>query len=636
VRLHRYLRNRAIRLTRRIASPMHRWRLAHAPRTLPLDHVRRRLELLLVAMYDMPMAVRSVVTSADADVGLPPQLDASAGLDDAIARYRLLALAQAARLARRDTSAPPNELLARDLHRLAESAAAERELVERVPSLCAPLALLRFAELAGRRRKSGLSHTERRVEAMLAALLASPPDQVPSIIPICATPSESRAWAFAKTDEILRESGGRSPYRPRNPMGLWGLAWSHYAEPTDEPFSPGGGGGSSPDPSAQSSARADNATRRTRADDASDDDSSQSQSGGTDASDVADEQSATRVRSSSADAVQAADEQQNAPSAPADAPEAPPELMLDEKGKRTPRPPVDGIAYPEWDEYGHRLHDQGATVSCSVADEGDDAWAADVLREHAPLVRQVRDRFAPLRARRLRLRRQRVGDELDLEACVAALTDRRIGVAPSDRLYQVVRTSRHTMAILLLVDTSGSTATRLDDGRTVLDVERMTLLLAGEALATLGDPYAMLSFSGAGRHGVQVCTIKDFAERDLLHARRRIAALAPRDNTRLGAAVRHATAVLNAQPVQRRVLLVLSDGQPNDVDWYQGAYAVEDSRRAILDARASGVHTFCLTVEQEEMEYLPYLFGPTGYRVLSRPEQLPGALLGVVAGMIRA
>jgi nitric oxide reductase NorD protein len=169
----------------------------------------------------------------------------------------------------------------------------------------------------------------------------------------------------------------------------------------------------------------------------------------------------------------------------------------------------------------------------------------------------------------------------------------------------------------------------------VLDVERMTLLLAGEALATLGDPYAMLSFSGAGRHGVQVCTIKDFAERDLSSARRRIAALAPHDNTRLGAAVRHATTVLNAQPVQRRVLLVLSDGQPNDVDWYQGAYAVEDSRRAILDARAAGVHTFCLTVEQEEMEYLPYLFGPTGYRVLSRPEQLPEALLGVVIGMLR-
>jgi nitric oxide reductase NorD protein len=585
-------------------------------------------------MYDVPMRVSTVATSGEHGIGLPPQLDASQGVDDAAARYRLLALAQAARLARRDASAPPEDLLARDLHRLAESAAAERELVERVPSLAAPLAVLRFNELAGRGRRSGLSHTERCVEAMLCTLLASPPDQIPSIIPTCATASESRAWAEATAATIRRESGGRSPYRPRNPMSYWGLAWSRVAEPTDEPLGAGGGGGS-PDPSAQSSARDDNAVRQSRTDDASDD-ASEDGGGATESGDASDEQSATLVRSSAeASTIEDESEREHAPSAPADVPDALPEPTLDEERRGAQRPPADGITYPEWDEYGHRLHEHGATVTCSIADEGDAAWADEVLREHAPLVRQVRDRFAPLRARRLRLRRQRVGDELDLEACVAALTDRRIGVAPSDRLYQVVRTSRHTMAIMLLVDTSGSTATKLDDGRTVLDVERMTLLLAGEALATLGDPYAMLSFSGAGRHGVQVCTIKDFAERDLSSARRRIAALAPHDNTRLGAAVRHATTVLNAQPVQRRVLLVLSDGQPNDVDWYQGAYAVEDSRRAILDARAAGVHTFCLTVEQEEMEYLPYLFGPTGYRVLSRPEQLPGALLGVVVGMIR-
>jgi nitric oxide reductase NorD protein len=635
VRLSRYLRNRAIRLTRRLATPMHRWRLAHASRTLALGQVRRRLELLLVAMYGAPMAVRPVVTSAANDIGLPPQLDASEGLDDAAARYRLLALAQAARLVRRDASTPPDDPLARDLHRLAESAAAERELVERVPALAAPLGVLRFNELAGRLRKSGLSRSERRVEAMLAALLASPPDRIPPIIPRCATPRESRAWAVAMAEEIRRESDGRSPYRPRNPMSYWGLAWSRVADPTDELLVPSGGRGAAPDPSAQSSKPADDAARQARTDDASAD-ASDTPGDATDAGDVMDEQHATHARSATMDSTRASDERESAPNAPADAPDAPPELTVDEKRRGAQRPPAEGIAYPEWDEYGHQLREHGATVTCAVGDEGGDAWAAEVLREHAPLVRQVRDRFAPLRARRLRLRRQRVGDELDLEACVAALTDRRIGIAPSDRLYQVVRTSRHTMAILLLVDTSGSTATKLDDGRTVLDVERMTLLLAGEALATLGDPYAMLSFSGAGRHGVQVCTIKDFAERDLAGARRRIAALAPRENTRLGAAVRHATAVLNAQPVQRRVLLVLSDGQPNDVDWYQGAYAVEDSRRAILDARSSGVHTFCLTVEQEEMEYLPYLFGPTGYRVLSRPEQLPEALLGVVVGMIRA
>jgi hypothetical protein len=115
---------------------------------------------------------------------------------------------------------------------------------------------------------------------------------------------------------------------------------------------------------------------------------------------------------------------------------------------------------------------------------------------------------------------------------------------------------------------------------------------------------------------------------------RRIAALVPEENTRLGAAVRHATAVLRAQPAQRRVLLLLSDGQPNDVDFYQGAYAIEDSRRALNDARAEGVVPFCLTVEQDEHEYLPHVFGKTGYRVLRRPDQLPSALLDVVKGIL--
>src|SRR6185295_5727743 len=146
-----------------------------------------------------------------------------------------------------------------------------------------------------------------------------------------------------------------------------------------------------------------------------------------------------------------------------------------------------------------------------------------------------------LRAHRQRLRRQRTGDELDLEACVTALVDRRMGRVPSEQLYQVVRPARHTVAFALLVDTSGSTNTKLADGRTVLDVERMTLLLANEALASLGDPYAILAFSGAGRHGVHVRTIKAFAEHDTSAVHARIAALTARENTRLGAAVRHAT-----------------------------------------------------------------------------------------------
>jgi nitric oxide reductase NorD protein len=293
-----------------------------------------------------------------------------------------------------------------------------------------------------------------------------------------------------------------------------------------------------------------------------------------------------------------------------------------------------GITYREWDEYAGRYREDEVTVQARIAGGADETWAVASLRAHAPLVRQVRARFAPLRAQRTRLRAQRAGDELDLDACVAALVDMRRGHLPDDRLYRLTRPARRTLAIMLLVDVSGSTNARLADGRTVLDVERLTLLLASEALEELGDPYAVLAFSSSGRHDVQVDTVKAFADADPAAVRRRISALASARNTRLGAAVRHATAVLNAQPAERRLLLLLSDGQPNDVGGYQGSYAVGDSRRAVLEARASGVHPFCLTVDREEQEYLPHLFGTNGYRVLRDPSHLPSVLLQVVTQLL--
>lgn len=600
---------------------MRRWRHGHPAPTIALDSVRRRLELTLAAMYGAPVRIAAAGSATEADVVLPPRLATHGDVDHAIARYRLLALAQGARVARGTNAlAPASDPLAHDLYLVAESVAAERDVAMRAPTLAPVLRTLRFAELSARPKISRLTHAERQVESLLRAVLASPPDRVPDVVPACATPAESRAWAEAMAQEIRGGSPVDAHHRPLNPMTMWGLAWP-IRRGANEVELGGGAGGSRPDP--YSAPQADESGSRRGESESSDGGEQRSgddvATGETDVDGVATEGGATPT-----DRAQSAhDPEQQTPDGP----------RRDEQ-RAADRPPPGGIAYPEWDDYGQRVRPHGATVSCSVAEAGDATWADEVLREHAPVVREIRERFAPLRAQRTRLRRQRNGDELDLEAVVTALVDRRMGRVPSEQLYQVVRPARHTVAFALLVDASGSTATRLADGRTVLDVERMTLLLASEALASLGDPYAMLAFSGAGRHGVQVRTIKAFEEHDAVAARRRIAALVPHDNTRLGAAVRHATALLRTQPAQRRVLLLLSDGQPNDVDWYQGAYAIEDSRRALNEARAEGVVPFCLTVEQDEHEYLPHLFGRTGYRVIRKPEQLPGALLDVVRGIL--
>ena len=230
----------------------------------------------------------------------------------------------------------------------------------------------------------------------------------------------------------------------------------------------------------------------------------------------------------------------------------------------------------------------------------------------------------------MRLKAQQTGDALDLDACVNALIDLRLNRAPSDRLYEMTRSNRHSLAITILVDVSGSTRQQLPDGQRVIDVERLSVVLASEALSSLGDPYSVLAFTGATRHNVQVSVVKRFDETDLGTMHRRVSNLEPGDNTRLGAAVRHATSLLLQEPAQRHVLLILSDGRPNDLDWYWADGAVEDSRVAILEARAAGVHGFCITVGSEEADYLPRLFGDGRYWVLADPRELPRALIRLI------
>jgi nitric oxide reductase NorD protein len=217
---------------------------------------------------------------------------------------------------------------------------------------------------------------------------------------------------------------------------------------------------------------------------------------------------------------------------------------------------------------------------------------------------------------------------------VNAIVDRRLGQSGDERLYIDARPARRGLAIALLVDVSGSTGVRVTESMRIIDLERIALLLAGEALDALGDAYAVYSFCGRDASNVKLSVIKDFSEHngDVVH--RRIAAMEPEGFTRLGAAIRHATAQLARQSAGHRLLLILSDGRPNDVDSYQDTYGVEDSRQAVLEARASGVYPFCLTIDAEASEYLPRIFGAAGHTILQRPDHLPKALLGVVRGLV--
>jgi nitric oxide reductase NorD protein len=269
----------------------------------------------------------------------------------------------------------------------------------------------------------------------------------------------------------------------------------------------------------------------------------------------------------------------------------------------------------------------GTTVHELSCRAGSQSWVNATLDKHRALLYCVQRQFESLRVQRLRLRQQREGEELDLNACIDARAELKAGAQMPAGLYETYRAARRDLAVLLLIDVSGSTDAWIGEQRRIIDVEREALLLVGIALEALRERYGIFGFSGEGPRGVTVRTIKHFEEPYGEQVALRVAGLEPERFTRAGAALRHACALLVKQPVRHRLLLMLSDGRPNDVDEYDGRYGVEDLRQAVTEARASDVNVFCLTVDRQLPDYLRTVFGATGYAVLQRPELLSMALL---------
>jgi nitric oxide reductase NorD protein len=203
---------------------------------------------------------------------------------------------------------------------------------------------------------------------------------------------------------------------------------------------------------------------------------------------------------------------------------------------------------------------------------------------------------------------------------------RAAGAANADRLYRDQRSGARDLACLLLADLSLSTDTWIDDNGRVIDAIRDSLFLFGESLAATGDRFAMLGFSSRRRDPVRVHRLKDFDERYGAAVRGRIAAIRPGYYTRLGAGIRHAAGRLVGEGAGRRLLLILTDGKPNDLDRYEGRWGIEDTRHAVWEARRRGLEPFCVTIDPEGNDYLPHLFGNGGYVVIRRAAELPSRL----------
>lgn len=283
---------------------------------------------------------------------------------------------------------------------------------------------------------------------------------------------------------------------------------------------------------------------------------------------------------------------------------------------------IDGeFTYPEWDfRKGQYLVDHCRVVVGSSPDRTDQSIVSD-----AALVRKVRRQFETLRPKRELRKAQLDGDQIDLEAAIRSRIDFIATGQSDDRIYGCARPASHELATSILVDVSLSTDSWVDNRR-VLDVEMQALDVFARGLQSCSDRFAIQTFTSRRRDWVRVDTVKDFEEPFSARTASRIASLKPGYYTRMGAAIRHISRQLESDGARKKLLLILTDGKPNDVDHYEGRFALEDSRKAVMEARTKGQAVFAVTVDRSAGDYLPAIFGRSGFALVSNISKLPSAL----------
>jgi nitric oxide reductase NorD protein len=247
-----------------------------------------------------------------------------------------------------------------------------------------------------------------------------------------------------------------------------------------------------------------------------------------------------------------------------------------------------------------------------------DDFVASTRRKYTGLLKHLRRTFEVMRDENRLEKRQSQGDEVDIDALVEALADARDGSEMSDRLFMHMHRADRNIAVMFMVDMSGSTKGWINEA------ERESLVLLCETLETLGDRYAIYGFSGTTRKRCEIFRVKTFDEPYNDEARARIAGITPQEYTRMGVAIRHLSKLLNAVDAKTKLLITLSDGKPDDYfDIYRGQYGIEDTRQALFEARRTGIHPFCITIDREAKEYLPYMYGHANFVEIDEVRKLP-------------
>ncbi len=301
-------------------------------------------------------------------------------------------------------------------------------------------------------------------------------------------------------------------------------------------------------------------------------------------------------------------------------------------------PVSDPFHYQEWDHQVQLYRPDWATVLERRQGLGDPAAMDELLTRYRPLATRIRHLIDALQSQGVvRRRGYEEGEELDLNAAVRAMIDIRRGVMPDPRIN--IRITRHVrdLAVLILLDLSESTNERVNkDDETspsILTLTREATGLLAWAIDAIGDPFAVHGFASDGRHDVQYFRFKDFNQPydDLPKAR--LAGMKGGLSTRMGAALRHAGHHLRQQPAQKRLVLLITDGEPADIDERDPQYLRHDAKKAVEDLAMQGIYTYCLTLDPLADRYVAHIFGENRYAIVDHVQRLPERLPAVFAAI---
>ncbi|HMS40116.1 MAG TPA: VWA domain-containing protein [Pyrinomonadaceae bacterium] len=295
------------------------------------------------------------------------------------------------------------------------------------------------------------------------------------------------------------------------------------------------------------------------------------------------------------------------------------------------------FSYDEWDRDLNDYRVGWSRVIEKKVRQGDRNFVELARSRYRGVISSIRHQFQLMKPENLtRINREIDGEDYDLNALVEYITDKRANSQPSENIYTKRLRKQRDVAVSLLLDQSSSTARTITrnplqpythPGRRIIEIEKEGLVLMSEALEAVGDVYSINGFTSEGRRNVKFYVVKDFSEKYSEEIEKRIGGITFQNNTRMGAAIRHAAAKLKRQESRTKLLIILTDGRPYDHDYGDARYAREDVREALTEAKMLGITPFCITIDRESEAELRDLYGDVGYTiiddVLSLPERMP-------------